>query len=443
MTTLNDAIQPRDKSSLTLVSNSALDQKPAIPTSADPEFSPLALAPIPPAMGTETDAARQFYRQSVSLQRMPPLPAATVPAAGASSASQAISVINGGTSFSSGATSSTGIDLQTNNVDNPEQNVLNITGSGVSYGPGKGQVEITTPILNYQTIEGEGVAKPVEPILNFLAPILVADNPGNTSTDISVPVFVGDSGVGGVKGLAPAPAAGDYAAGKFLSAGGGYAIPPGTGGAANYQTVQQAGVAKPTEPVLNFLAPITATDNPGNTSTDVEVPVFVGDGGSGGVKGLAPAPAAGDAAAGKFLSANGAYATPPGNLVAFTDKTLSSQISVSGHSSIVLDSIVITFPSYGTAWLIRVNYSYYIHDGTSQVSYVYDGTNYFGLCELTTASGNVTLLGSQMSPTVFTPGSTVTVGVYGYFNGDCTVQTTDNILNLIPSRMQVEVIFGA
>lgn len=39
--------------------------------------------------------------------------------------------------------------------------------------------------------------------------------------------MVGDSGAGGTKGLAPAPAAGDAAAGKFLSAGGGYTVPSG------------------------------------------------------------------------------------------------------------------------------------------------------------------------------------------------------------------------
>lgn len=38
---------------------------------------------------------------------------------------------------------------------------------------------------------------------------------------------------------------------------------------------------------------------------------FVGDSGSGGTKGLVPAPAAGDAAAGKFLKANGLWVAPP------------------------------------------------------------------------------------------------------------------------------------
>jgi hypothetical protein len=38
-------------------------------------------------------------------------------------------------------------------------------------------------------------------------------------------VFTGDSGSGGVAGAVPAPAPGDAATGKFLSAGGGWAAP--------------------------------------------------------------------------------------------------------------------------------------------------------------------------------------------------------------------------
>lgn len=41
--------------------------------------------------------------------------------------------------------------------------------------------------------------------------------------------FTGDSGSGGVKGLVPAPAAGDAAAAKFLSAGGSWSAPAGAG----------------------------------------------------------------------------------------------------------------------------------------------------------------------------------------------------------------------
>jgi hypothetical protein len=46
----------------------------------------------------------------------------------------------------------------------------------------------------------------------------------------SLAVFTGDSGSGGVKGLVPAPAAGDSAAGKFLKADGTWSVPSGGGG---------------------------------------------------------------------------------------------------------------------------------------------------------------------------------------------------------------------
>lgn len=43
-----------------------------------------------------------------------------------------------------------------------------------------------------------------------------------------------------------------------------------------------------------------------------DLPAMVGDSGSGGTKGAVPAPAAGDAAAGKYLKADGSWQVPPG-----------------------------------------------------------------------------------------------------------------------------------
>ncbi len=56
--------------------------------------------------------------------------------------------------------------------------------------------------------------------------------------------------------------------------------------------------------------------------------VMVGDGGAGGKAGNAPAPASGDAAAGKFLKADGTWAVPPGASLSF----LAEEIAVSGTS---------------------------------------------------------------------------------------------------------------
>jgi hypothetical protein len=51
------------------------------------------------------------------------------------------------------------------------------------------------------------------------------------------------------------------------------------------------------------------------TQLTAELNVVVGDSGAGGTKGLVPAPSAGDAAAGKFLKADGTFAVPSGSSV--------------------------------------------------------------------------------------------------------------------------------
>ncbi len=65
------------------------------------------------------------------------------------------------------------------------------------------------------------------------------NNTGSTSIPLDLSVtqataelnnVVGDTGSGGTKGLVPAAAAGDAAAGKFLKADGTFAVPPGTAG---------------------------------------------------------------------------------------------------------------------------------------------------------------------------------------------------------------------
>src|SRR5678815_2804006 len=86
---------------------------------------------------------------------------------------------------------------------------------------------------------------------------------------------------------------------------------------------------------------IEMLDDPGGTPLNQKVTfanatkalsAMTGDSGSGGVKGLVPAPAAGDAAANKFLKANGLWATTP------TGGDASTNTSSSVDSEIVLFS---------------------------------------------------------------------------------------------------------
>ena len=59
---------------------------------------------------------------------------------------------------------------------------------------------------------------------------------------------------------------------------------------------------------------IAFADDAGSPTVNISAtdPVMVGDTGSGGTAGNVPAPASGDAAAGKFLKADGTWALPGG-----------------------------------------------------------------------------------------------------------------------------------
>lgn len=69
---------------------------------------------------------------------------------------------------------------------------------------------------------------------------------------------------------------------------------------------------------LTTALPITSGGTGVKNATDITALLnnFVGDSGSGGAKGLVPAPATGDASAGKYLKADGTWATPSGSATA-------------------------------------------------------------------------------------------------------------------------------
>lgn len=140
--------------------------------------------------------------------------------------------------------------------------------------------------------------------------------------------FVGDSGSGGTKGLVPAPASGDAAAGKFLHADGTFAVPPGTGGISDGDkgditvsssgsvwtidddTVTNAKAANMAQSTIKGRAAGAGTGDPTDLTSAQATAILdavVGDSGSGGTKGLVPAPSSGDAAASKFLKADGTW----------------------------------------------------------------------------------------------------------------------------------------
>lgn len=80
-------------------------------------------------------------------------------------------------------------------------------------------------------------------------------------------------------------------------------------------SVTNAGLANMAESTIKGRAAGAGTGDPQDltaTQATAILNVMVGDSGSGGTKGLVPAPAAGDAAAAKFLKADGTWAAPAG-----------------------------------------------------------------------------------------------------------------------------------
>ena len=74
--------------------------------------------------------------------------------------------------------------------------------------------------------------------IKLLTPLPVASGGTGQTTATGITSildnFVGDSGSGGTKGLVPAPAGGDGAAGKFLNANGGWSVPSGSSNSSTY-----------------------------------------------------------------------------------------------------------------------------------------------------------------------------------------------------------------
>jgi hypothetical protein len=149
------------------------------------------------------------------------------------------------------------------------------------------------------------------------------DDAFNTIANILVD-FTGDFGSGGITGLVPAPGAGDAANNRFLRADGTWTTPAGAGSVTSVATgsgltggpitgsgtISLASIANNT--VLGNLSGVTAA--PGAVLLPAllnALDVFQGDLGSGGVKGLVPAPAADDYA--KFLRGDGTWAATVDN----------------------------------------------------------------------------------------------------------------------------------
>lgn len=164
-----------------------------------------------------------------------------------------------------------------------------------------------------------------------------------------------------------------------------------------------------------------------------DLPVMVGDSGTGGTKGAVPAPSAGDAAAGKFLKADGTFAVPGATggggvnlqsgtsytVIAGDDKKLISANNASGvvinlpAASSLGSSFACAIENRGTGTLSIVPASGTIDGGSSfqlaqnQGCFIYsDGTNWYTL----RGSGAAPAAGGGNFADSETPGGTIGAG---------------------------------
>lgn len=229
-----------------------------------------------------------------------------------------------------------------------------------------------------------------------------------TSTQLTAELnaVVGDSGSGGTKGLVPAPASGDAAAGKFLKADGTFAVPPGTGGGTVNSVAQ-------TVPAFLSVAgsPITGSGTLAITLSGTALPVA--NGGTGDTSLTAYAPLFGGTTStgavqsgtvgttGQVLTSNGAGALPtfqsqPFDLMAFWPGVTTASVLVTR----VPVARVIVFPASLTGSYVKARVAATAQtdfdlqkNGTSvgTIRFAAAGTvaTFVGVSAITTAAGDL------------------------------------------------------
>ncbi len=177
-----------------------------------------------------------------------------------------------------------------------------------------------------------------------------------------------------------------------------------------------------------FVAPILGTPASGTLSNCA---AFTGDSGSGGVRGLVPAPASGDAAANKFLKASGAWATAgSGDASGPSSATDNAIARFDGTTGKLIQNSVVTIAD--STGLIEGASGIIMKSNASTAAEFHsflNGTGTHGLLNFYSASG------TQSSPTVSEVGAAImTIGgsgyngaTYGTGSGAIILQVADTI----------------
>jgi hypothetical protein len=159
---------------------------------------------------------------------------------------------------------------------------------------GTGSIAITTTI-------GTGVVS-LAKMANLAAHTIIGNNTGTSATPLALSgtqvTAMLDTFNGSTKGLVPVPSG--PGTNVFLAADG------------NWLKIATSAIADQSGKTLlaNTTGSAGAVSAVAISSITTELTAVVGDSGSGGTKGLVPAPASGDASAGKFLKADGLWAVP-------------------------------------------------------------------------------------------------------------------------------------
>lgn len=180
-----------------------------------------------------------------------------------------------------------------------------------------------------------------------------------------------------------------------------------------YQTLDSdlttiAGLTPTTNNFMQAKSSAWASRTPTQVTADLDV--VVGDSGSGGTKGLVPAPAAGDAAAGKFLKANGTWAAPSGggSYVWLSSQTASSSATLdfSGLDTSTYKNFILILRNVIPA---TDNVNFYLRVGTG-AGPTYQTTGYVNVGGGTTLA--ITMQQSDFA-TLFQVGNDANLGISG------------------------------
>jgi hypothetical protein len=125
---------------------------------------------------------------------------------------------------------------------------------------------------------------------------------------------------------------------------------------------------------------------------------MAGDGGSGGVKGAAPAPAAGDAAAGKYLKADGTWGVPPGTGGGITTMTTGASDPVAACTSPTTSSLVLFYQTTSHTLWVCLNNAWEKYLSTPNTG-TYMATGLAGTAPSNPPGGYVTCYYSSVSST--------------------------------------------